>query len=71
MSLGFPNTFFIPRLLRMSSSPAWLNISPASLITLGSEVSASREYPPSSLRFEFHSLAMCIVSAVNPRSFTP
>ena len=55
----------------MSSSPASLNISPASDITFGSELNASSEYPPSSFLFEFHRRAMCIVSAANPRSRTP
>ena len=39
-NLGLPKIFFIPRLLRMSSSPASEYISPASDITFASDESA-------------------------------
>mgnify|MGYP006932342280 CR=1 FL=1 len=70
-NLGLPKIFFIPRLLRMSSSPASEYISPASDITFASDDNASSEYPPSSLRLLFQSRAMCIVSAAKPASLIP
>ena len=69
--MGFPKIFLIDRFWRIRSSPASENISPASDITFGSLESASSEYPPSNLRFEFHRRAMCMVSAAKPRSVTP